>query len=170
MAERLGQPEFYPFEQKEIDALSPKNLSERVVGLKNLVRRRADSLSMTVFTSILSGGISSGLITAQQLDAISDSHWYLVPEILLGMAAAGGVIDFQEQRRKKKGIEEILEDKKRVANHPTAGVDETLARSVYDLDLRMSDDQITNLKKVLDTLRQQNLLVEHSNEASESSD
>ena len=49
-------------------------------------------------------------------------------------------------------------------------MDETLARSVYDLDLRMSDDQITNLKKVLDTLRQQNLLVEHSNEASESSD
>lgn len=162
MSERLDGARFYPREQQEIEALGPKTLGERITVLRSLIRAKREMVKMSIFGSIISGGISGGLVTAQQLDALSDSRWYLIPEILLGMAAAGSVISIQEDRRKKKALEEILEVQTRIADHPTAGSDETLARSVYDLDLRPSNDQLTNLKKVLDSLREQNLLTEHS--------
>lgn len=167
MNERHNRQEFYPTEVQAIEALSPKTIIERVSGLKKIIRNQKDMLELTIMMTIISGGVSGGLVSAQQLDAISDSKWYLVSEVFSGIVAAGGVISIQKDRRKKRALEEMLAMQKKITEHSIVADDETLAMSVYDLDLRLSDDQLTNMKKILDSLRQQGLLQDETNSSKE---
>lgn len=162
MPEKLEHAEFYSHERQQLDELSEKTLSERINSLKGFVAYKQFEVQFGRIMAVVTGGASAGLVTAQKLEVISGSNWWLAPEIICGVLAAAGILSIQQDGKKKKALEEVLEVQEGISKHPEAQGDETLARVVYDLDMRPTNEQVSNLSKVLTFLRANGLLIEQA--------
>lgn len=148
--------------QDYLSNLSPKTLGERINDLRNLLAGQKSRFKFYMVTAASFAGVAGALLPLEQLGVISGA-WVTWVEAIYGLASGGSIITTLEQRRFKKKVEEVLQREISVFNHPTASQDETLSRAVYELDLRPSDDQLTNMKLILDTLRNQQILKDSSN-------
>ena len=145
--------------ENDIEDLGKTSIEDRKQALLDKIAERTAMVKTNVGMSVFSGPVGLGTFIMGYTELIS-KWWGIGIGGFLSAASAGGIIQMQEARRQRKRLKELHTREEQIANHQEASGDEILARSVYELDLHPTDEQISNLKRVLDSLRRLNVLKE----------
>lgn len=139
----------------EGEQLKPQTLDERVESLQAKIDRTASKgYAATIFTTF--GGITPAMGVGAYFSGDISETGLLVLTGISESVTAGLVAAYRADLRIKKKLQEQVSWQLRVKNHPISQGDNLLAEVVYELDMHPSDDEITNIKKVLDHLRKTN--------------
>lgn len=144
---------------KKLATLGQVSTEERKKALEDLQTKGLLILSSLKGLIGFSGVVSAGSAALGALGELQ--KWWSVGISGFFAASSAGQVNFiLQQRAENRKLKELLAREETIANHPDFGGDETLARTIYDLDLHITSEQITNLKRVLGSLRKQNILID----------